>query len=95
MARKPRKPSRARSGAKRTSLAAPPRFRTPNAWRVVTARAIASAATGKSGRATLRYVPQIRLSGEWLERLGFTMGTRFLLSAEREFQTLILQAVED
>jgi hypothetical protein len=36
-------------------------------------------------------VPEIRLSGAWLERIGFPKGARYLISVEREFRTIILQ----
>lgn len=95
MARKPRKPSRSRAHPKRSSNAASTRVRTPSQWRVVTSRAIESRTPGRSGARRRHSVPQIRLSGAWLERLGFPSGTRYLISAEREFRTLILQAVDD
>jgi hypothetical protein len=43
------------------------------------------------GPATRREVPEIRLSGAWLERIGFPKGARYLISVEREFRTIILQ----
>jgi hypothetical protein len=33
----------------------------------------------------------IRLSGSWLERIGFPKGARYLISVEKEFRTIILQ----
>jgi len=49
---------------------------------------------GKSTRTTSRYVPQIRLSGAWLERVGFPKGRHYLISADRPFETIILQAAQ-
>jgi hypothetical protein len=37
-------------------------------------------------------VPEIRLSGAWLERVGFQKGRRYLISADREIDTIYLQA---
>jgi hypothetical protein len=37
-------------------------------------------------------VPEIRLSGEWLERVGFVKGRRYLISADREIETIYLSA---
>jgi hypothetical protein len=51
-------------------------------------------APGKSARTTPRYVPQIRLSGAWLERVGFPKGRRYLISVDRPFETIILHAAQ-
>jgi len=95
MSCKPVEPSRASTRAKRPPILPPPRIRMPSAWRVVTARVLYARAPGKAARPTRRHVPEIRLSGAWLERVGFPKGTRFLIMAERSFRTLILQAVDD
>ena len=42
-------------------------------------------------RTARREVPEIRLSGAWLKRIGFPKGARYLISVEREFRTIILQ----
>jgi hypothetical protein len=42
-----------------------------------------------------REVPEIRLSGAWLERIGFPKGARYLISVEREVRTIILQGSFD
>ena len=42
-------------------------------------------------RTARREVPEIRLSGAWLERIGFPVGAEYLISVEREFRTIILQ----
>src|SRR4051812_8217245 len=46
---------------------------------------------GERSRTARREVPEIRLSGAWLERIGFPKGARYLISVEREFRTIILQ----
>ena len=38
-----------------------------------------------------REVSEIRLSGAWLKRVGFPKGTRFLISVEKAFRTIIWQ----
>jgi len=37
-------------------------------------------------------MPEIRLSGAWLERIGFANGRRYLISVDREIETIYLQA---
>lgn len=37
-------------------------------------------------------MPEIRLSGEWLARVGFPKGRRYLISADRDIETIYLQA---
>lgn len=44
-------------------------------------------------RRRVRIVPYIRMSGQWLERLGFRRGDRIEVTAERE--RLILTVVRD
>jgi len=94
MPRKPTKPSRTSTRAKRSSITPPPRIRIPRQWRVVTAQLVHVRTPGKSARTTPRYVPQIRLSGAWLERVGFPKGRRYLISVDRPFETIILQAAQ-
>ena len=45
-----------------------------------------------SRRTPRREVPEIRLSGAWLARVGFPKGRRYLISADREIETIYLQA---
>ena len=90
MSCKPVEPSRASARAKRPPILPPPRIRMPSAWRVVTARVLYARAPGKAARPTRRHVPEIRLSGAWLERVGFPKGTRYLISANRDFREIIL-----
>jgi len=91
MARKPVEPSRAKVRAKRPPNIPPPRIRMPSASRVVTARVLRPRKGDTRTRMLRREVPEIRLSGAWLERVGFAKGTRFLISVEKEFRTIILQ----
>ena len=37
-------------------------------------------------------MPEIRLSGASLDRFGFPKGRRYLISADREIETIYLQA---
>jgi len=94
MPRKPAKPARTSSRAKHPSNVPPQRVRVPRQWRVVTAQLVHVRTPGKSARTTPRYVPQIRLSGAWLERIGFPKGRRYLISVDRPFETIILQAAQ-
>jgi hypothetical protein len=48
-----------------------------------------------SRRGPRREVPEIRLSGAWLARVGFPKGRRYLISADRAFETIYLQADAD
>jgi hypothetical protein len=91
MSRKPAKPARAsqqRAQRVPTSPASP--IRLPRSTRTVTARALRPRA-GDARTRTRREVPEIRLSGAWLERIGFAKGAEYLISVEREFRTIILQ----
>ena len=67
-------------------------MRLPSSWRVVTARKLRASAADLARRAPRREVPEIRLSGAWLERIGFPKGRRYLISADREIETIYLQA---
>ncbi len=70
------------------------RLHLPRSWRVVTSRKLrASDADLARGRAR-REVPEIRLSGAWLERIGFPKGRRYLISADRSLKEIYLQADE-
>jgi hypothetical protein len=70
------------------------RIRLPSSWRNVTARLLRPRA-GERSRTARREVPEIRLSGAWLERIGFPIGAEYLISVEREFRTIILQGSFD
>jgi hypothetical protein len=91
MARKPRQPARASHRAQRPSTTPATRIRLPSSSRTVTARLLRPRAGDARSRTTRREVPEIRLSGAWLERIGFPKGARYLISVEREFRTIILQ----
>ena len=43
-------------------------------------------------RTPRREVPEIRLSGAWLERIGFPKGRRYLISVDAPIETIYLQA---
>jgi hypothetical protein len=94
MARKPRKPVRASHRAQRPNATSASRIRLPSSWRNVTARLLRPRASDARSR-TRREVPEIRLSGAWLERIGFPIGAEYLISVEREFRTIILQGSFD
>jgi uncharacterized protein with HEPN domain len=85
-----RKPARASHRAQRPSTPSAMRIRLPASWRNVTARLLRPRA-GERSRTAKRKVPEIRLSGAWLERMGFPIGAEYLVSVEREFRTIILQ----
>ena len=72
--------------------APPAKIRLPSSQRVVTSRALRTRASDAQGRSTRRDVPEIRLSGAWLERVGFPKGCRYLISADASFATIYLQA---
>ena len=90
MARKPRQPARASHRAQRPTTALATRIRLPSSRRNVTARLLRPR-RGERTRTARREVPEIRLSGAWLERIGFPKGAEYLISIEREFRTIILQ----
>lgn len=90
MARKPRQPARASHRAQRPSTTPATRIRLPSSWRNVTARPLRPSADERT-RTARREVPEIRLSGAWLERIGFPIGAEYLISADRKFRTIILQ----
>ena len=91
MARKPRQPARASHRAPRLDATSASRLRLPSSSRRVTARLLRPRAGDSRTRPARREVPEIRLSGAWLERIGFPKGARYLISVEREFRTIILQ----
>ena len=82
MARKPRKPARASHRAQRPNATSASRIRVPADRRNVTARVLRPRASDTRSR-TRRKVPEIRLSGDWLERIGFPIGREYLISVER------------
>ena len=93
MARKPLSRTRAPARTKRPPIAAPStRIRLPRSWRVVTSRKLRASDADLARRGSRREVPEIRLSGAWLERVGFPKGRRYLISADRNLQEIYLQA---
>ena len=93
MARKPVSRPRAPACAKRPPIApaSSTRLHLPRSWRVVTARKLRASDADLARRTPRREVPEIRLSGTWLERIGFPKGRRYLISADREIETIYLQ----
>jgi hypothetical protein len=91
MARKPRQSARASQRAQHPPTTPATRIRLPASTRHVTARLLRPRAGDARSRTARREVPEIRLSGAWLERIGFPKGARYLISVEREFRTIILQ----
>jgi hypothetical protein len=92
MARKSVTRTRASVGAKRPPISSSTRLRMPRSWRVVTARKLIASKGEKPERTARRDVPEIRLSGAWLARVGFPKGRRYLISADAAFETIYLQA---
>jgi hypothetical protein len=94
MTRKPLSRTRAPARTKRPSIApnATTRLRLPRTWRLVTSRKLRASEADRAERRAPREVPEIRLSGAWLERVGFPKGRRYLISVDREIETIYLQA---
>ena len=90
MARKRSKPSRASHRANRPATQPASRIRMPSSSRIVTARVLRPR-KGERTRTPRREVPEIRLSGAWLERVGFPKGADYVISVEKAFRTIILQ----
>ena len=90
MARKP--VSRTPSRVKRPPVAVSARLRLPRSWRAVTARKLRASEIEQQRRSPRREVPEIRLSGAWLERIGFPKGRRYLISVDKPIETIYLQA---
>lgn len=90
MARKLAKPARTSQRAQRPPTPSATRLRLPSSGRTVTARLLRPRASDPHPRPR-REVPEIRLSGAWLERIGFPKGARYLISVEKAFRTIILQ----
>jgi hypothetical protein len=67
-------------------------LRLPRSWRSVTARKLRASETEQQHRSPRREVPEIRLSGAWLERIGFPKGRRYLISVDKPIETIYLQA---
>jgi hypothetical protein len=96
MSGKPPSRPRAPARTKRPPIAATvtTRLHLPRSSRVVTARKLRASDADLARRGERREVPEIRLSGAWLERIGFPKGRRYLISADRAFETIYLQADE-
>ena len=93
MARKPSKPSRTSNRNKRPPAEdTTPQLRLGQSSRIVTSRVLSPRQSDDS--ATRREVPEIRLSGVWLERIGFPKGTPYLISIDKPFREIILHAMD-
>jgi hypothetical protein len=92
MGRKPVPGKRAAARVTRAPIATSPRLRLPRSWRVVTARKLRANEAAQQHRSPRREVPEIRLSGAWLERIGFPKGRRYLISVDKPIETIYLQA---
>jgi hypothetical protein len=64
----------------------------PQSHRTITSRKLRNTQSELSQRAPRREVPEIRLSGAWLDRIGFVKGRRYLISVDREIETIYLSA---
>ena len=93
MPRKPLSRTRAPARTKRPPIfTVTTRLHLPRSWRNVTARKLRASEGDHAQRGARREVPEIRLSGAWLDRFGFPKGRRYLISADRAFETIYLQA---
>ena len=88
MARKTGSTSRPSARAKR----APTQLHLPQSHRTITSRKLRNTPSERAQRAPRREVPEIRLSGAWLDRIGFVKGRRYLISVDREIETIYLSA---
>jgi hypothetical protein len=84
-----RKPTRTSNGIN-PATGLPWRFRAPREMRTVSTTAQRSRSQAKASKP--RRVPQIRLTGAWLQRIGFAPGTRFLVLADVPNQILLALA---
>lgn len=82
MARKTRKQTRGSASANLPTPIFPPRFRAPRELRTVSTTTAGDRNLGQPRRRDQRLLPQIRLSGAWLERVGFARGRRFIVLAD-------------
>jgi hypothetical protein len=92
MARKPISRARTPARSKGPPIESSTRVRMPASWRVVTARKLRASEIEQQRRSPRREVPEIRLSGAWLERIGFPKGRRYLISVDKPIETIYLQA---
>jgi hypothetical protein len=84
--------SQPRTRARTKPLTVTTQLHLPRSWRNVTARKLRTSDADRVQNGARREVPEIRLSGAWLERVGFPKGRRYLISADRAFETIYLQA---
>ena len=96
MARKPLSRTRTPARAKHPPIAepVPTRLQLPRSRRVVTSRKLRAIDADVARGSARRDVPEIRLSGEWLARVGFPKGCGYLISVDRPLKEIYLQADE-
>jgi hypothetical protein len=70
----------------------PTQLHLPQSHRTITSRKLTNTPSERAQRAPRREVPEIRLSGAWLDRIGFVRGRRYLISVDREIETIYLSA---
>ena len=93
MARKPLSRPRAPARTKHPPTATvPTQLHLPRSRRVITSRKLRASDADLSRGGPRREVPEIRLSGAWLDRVGFVKGRGYLISVDREIDTIYLQA---
>jgi hypothetical protein len=92
MARKPVQRMRASGRHGRQHANGCTRLHLPQTQRTITARKLRNTPSEHAQHAQRREVPEIRLSGAWLERIGFVKGRRYLISVDREIDTIYLSA---
>jgi hypothetical protein len=76
-----------RRNRSRKTASSSTRFRAPRETRVVSSTPSKSSASPR--RRSRKRVPQIRLSGAWLERIGFAPGVEYLVLADVPNQILL------
>ena len=92
MARKPTHPPGSRTDKPTPPSAPSTQHHIPSTWRTVTSRLLPLSDEDLRANTPRREVPEIRLSGLWLERVGFPKGQRYLISADLDFASIYLQA---
>ena len=84
--------ARATERMERKRANTPTQLHLPQSHRTITSRKLRNTPSERAQRAPRREVPEIRLSGAWLDRIGFVKGRRYLISVDREIETIYLSA---
>jgi hypothetical protein len=93
MSRKPLSRTRAPTDTKRPPTSAvSTQLHLPRSRRVITSRKLRASDADLARGGSRREVPEIRLSGAWLDRVGFAKGRGYLISVDRDIDTIYLQA---